>query len=155
LNCVAGAILQCGKLTTIELTFEERSFESFKADQIRFDMKSIADAFSKNHSITQFRLENANIGDDGAALLAQALLVSKDPHPLIELKLCRCEITDEGVAEICKALPSTSVCTLDLSFNKFGHEGFKYLAGKLSGGKTKLKSLRMQGNLTCEECEKG
>jgi Ran GTPase-activating protein (RanGAP) involved in mRNA processing and transport len=107
--------------------------------------KSIAEALGrKDNFMKELDLRENQIGDDGAAALAQALTIKQG---LLTLDLRENQIGNKGAQSIANALSNQSTLTdLNLSDNQIGNEGAQSLAGSLTLN-TQLKRLLLYANL--------
>ena len=111
-------------------------------------------------TLTHLYLINTQIGDDGANLIAQALLRNRS---LTTLTCVDCQLTSDGAIYISRALPRHGVLgRLDLRENRMGSEGARALLhaiteetpnihtlylGKNGIGDLAVRSLRCTGHL--------
>ena len=95
---------------------------------------------------TELDLFSGLLGDKGASVLSQALLVGALPK-LEELWLRNNQIGDEGCKALAEHLP-TSLERLYLDYNQIGDEGCKALAEHLP---TNLQTLGLHGSQVGDE----
>jgi len=96
---------------------------------------AIGRLLESNKSLLHLSLSRNKIGDRGITYLTNAL----QSRQLQTLRLLGCDLHDRGALRIAELLKNTSsLCTLDLSFNLFTNEG----AASLSDAMIKNRSLK-------------
>ena len=104
---------------------------------------SLAEAMKVNTTLTQLALYSHNIGDAGAASLAEAMKVNTT---LTQLALYSNNIGDAGAASLAEAMKvNTTLTQLALYSNNIGHAGAASLAEAMKVNTT-LGQLLLSGN---------
>jgi NLR family CARD domain-containing protein 3 len=89
-------------------------------------------------------LYNNNIGNDGAAVLGEALIINTS---LTDLRLSFNRVGDEGAAALGAALEDNATLTeLDMEHNRIGEEGATLLLKALMEFNITLTELYLSGN---------
>jgi len=105
--------------------------------------KEIAEALTKNSSVTTIDLTRNEIGADGAKAIAEAL---KKNSSVTEIYLNNNGIGYDGGMAIAKALAeNSSVTSIDLSNNKIGADGAKLIAEALKKNSS-VTHINLSGN---------
>ncbi|XP_073716289.1 NACHT, LRR and PYD domains-containing protein 3-like [Misgurnus anguillicaudatus] len=108
---------------------------------------------SKSSCLRELDLSvNKQIRYSGVKLLCDGL---KNPNCKLEkLKLCGCDVTDEGCAALASALRSNShLRDLNLSYNKLSDSGVKLICDVLKNPNCKLEKLKLcECDVTDEGC---
>ncbi|KAH3759047.1 Protein NLRC3 [Pelomyxa schiedti] len=103
----------------------------------------IAQALSSNKSLVSLNMAGNDIGDEGAAIISRALSSNKS---LVSLNLYGNNVGDEGATSIAQALSSNkSLVSLNMAGNNIGDEGAASIAQALSSNKS-LVSLNLYSN---------
>jgi hypothetical protein len=108
-------------------------------------------ALQNNHTLTSLDLERT-LNDDtceGEVYTALGRVITNNSS-LRVLNLSDNWMNRDGLAELCKALPSSHIEILDLSHNCFSTTGFPLIAGILKGN-SPLKELNLSHNVLNEE----
>ncbi|XP_049322618.1 NACHT, LRR and PYD domains-containing protein 12-like [Astyanax mexicanus] len=116
---------------------------------------ALASALKSNPSshLIELDLRGNDPGDTGVKKLHDLLV---DPqHKLSKLRLCDCNITDEGSASLCSALKSnpSHIRELELSNNRLGDSGIKHITDLLQNPNCLLEKLMLNNNgFTEKDC---
>ncbi|CAM4784216.1 unnamed protein product [Rotaria magnacalcarata] len=103
----------------------------------------LANALATNKTLATLDLTYNDIGEDGAAHLANALATNKT---LTTLNISENNIGEDGAQHLANALATNkTLTTLDLTYNDIGEEGAAHLANALATNKT-LTTLDISGN---------
>lgn len=106
---------------------------------------SLAAAIQANTYLEWLDLQDSNIGDEGAAILAADVL-EQNYSTIKKLNLHGNKIGNNGATALATALKiNTSLWELDLCFNFINDEGVSMLAKALTTNTT-LRVLRLEGN---------
>ena len=102
--------------------------------------------FKNNHNLITFNVDECNLGEEGARLLALAIGSSKH-QSLHKVKLFNCNIADEGLVYIITALSMhPNMRGLDLDGNQLNKIGCMALTTLLQNSATKLQVLDISRN---------
>ncbi|KAL6483946.1 hypothetical protein MHYP_G00088190 [Metynnis hypsauchen] len=145
------------KLLSAALENSHCKLEKLRLYKCNFTEEScavVASALSSDTtSLREMDLSETKLQDSGAMLLSAEL---KNPNCKLEtLKLERCDITEEGCADLFRALklnPSSHLRELNLSGNTPGESGVKELCDLLNDPSCKLEELRLD---LCDITEEG
>lgn len=122
-----------------DLSFVDLSYNSSTMGEF----SALTKALKQNTHVQQLILYGDNIGDEGAAMLAESL---KENQHLGMVILGFANIGDEGASSLAEVLRmNTSVQTLDLVYNKIGDDGASSLAQVLTANKT-LQGINLGHN---------
>ncbi len=151
-SVLLGCIKECKKDNSnfhMQLARDSGSFLKLKSVFLHQEISEaeivvLGEALKQNSSLTRLHLYESNIGDHGAASLAEVM--KGNALHLTELNLCDSNIGEDGAVSLVKALKeNTNITQLDLSGNNISNRGSAGLAEALKGT-TSLTELNLSRN---------
>ena len=105
----------------------------------------LADGLRKNKTLVSLKLNGNQLSDKGVSAIAKILEAAN--QTLETLDLGSNDITDQGAIDLGAMLKTnTTLTNLDLSMNRLGERGVRYLANALDGDNKGLKRLSLRTN---------
>jgi Ran GTPase-activating protein (RanGAP) involved in mRNA processing and transport len=108
--------------------------------------EALANCLRNSVSLVDVDLSKNRLSNYSCSAIASALIETGRGCPIRRLHLESNHIEDEGIQQLCEAIPTTNIATLKLGKNQFGLQGLRSIADLLIRSKSPLTSLDLRSN---------